>query len=326
MVAVTHFSDPGCPWAYSASPAHAVLRWRYGDQLQWRLVTIGLTEQAEQYVRRGYTPAGSARGYLSFRRRGMPFATEPRPRVAATGRACRAIVATRLFAPEHELAVFRALQFGWFTTPLVLDEREDLAAALARVDGLDAAAVLDRLDDPEVEAAYQADRAEARTAEGSPTEAQGRAAQTDGAVRYTAPSLVFECDGRRLEAGGFQPLEAYDVLLANLDPALHRRPPAEDPLEVLEALGYGLVTQEVAATMTPNNEAPDREAASATMTPNNEAPDRVAAEAAIIDLAASGRVIRRPLGDDALWEPAQPRVNGSGPGRTARGRAPAARR
>jgi protein-disulfide isomerase-like protein with CxxC motif len=95
-VDVTHFTDPGCPWAYSASPAHAVLRWRYGDQLQWRLVTIGLTEQADQYVRRGYTPAGSARGYLRFRHRGMPFATQPRARVAATGLACRAIVATRL--------------------------------------------------------------------------------------------------------------------------------------------------------------------------------------------------------------------------------------
>ena len=74
MVAVTHFSDPGCPWAYSASPAHAVLRWRYRDQLHWRLVVIGLTEQADQYVRRGYTPAESARGYLRFRRCGMPFA------------------------------------------------------------------------------------------------------------------------------------------------------------------------------------------------------------------------------------------------------------
>ena len=103
VIDVTHFSDPGCPWAYSASPAHAVLRWRYGDQLEWRLVVIGLTEQADQYVRRGYTPAGSARGYLRFRKRGMPFATQPRARISATGQACRAIVATRLQAPEVPL-------------------------------------------------------------------------------------------------------------------------------------------------------------------------------------------------------------------------------
>ena len=139
---VTHFSDPGCPWAYSASPAHAVLRWRYGAQLQWRLVTIGLTEDAEQYIRRGYSPAGSARGYVTFRRRGMPFATQPRPRVTATGQACRAIVATRLQAPELEHAVFRALQFGWFTTPLVMEDHDDLAVALSRVEGLDVDAIV----------------------------------------------------------------------------------------------------------------------------------------------------------------------------------------
>src|SRR4051794_41234286 len=93
---VTHYSDPGCPWAYSASPALAVLRWRYGDQLDWRLVTIGLTERAEQYLERGYTPASGAIGYTRFRRRfGMPFGTTPRPRVVGTARACRAIVATR---------------------------------------------------------------------------------------------------------------------------------------------------------------------------------------------------------------------------------------
>lgn len=308
MVSVTHFSDPGCPWAYSASPAHAVLRWRYREQLQWRLVVIGLTEEADQYVRRGYTPAKSARGYLGFRRRGMPFATQPRERVTATGLACRAIAATRLHAPELEHAVFRALQFGWFTTPGVFDDPAGLRAALEGVEGLDAAAIVARLGDPEVEAAYQADRAEARTAEGSPTHAQGKAAQSDGPVRYTAPSLIFESGGRRLEAGGFQPVEAYDVLLANLDPALERTPPPEDPLEVLEALPYPLVTYEVAAVMAGNNETPDPEAA----------------EAALIDHVADGSVIRRPLGDDALWLPATPSLNGSDPGRTARDRAPAA--
>jgi 2-hydroxychromene-2-carboxylate isomerase len=310
MIAVTHFSDPGCPWAYSASPAHAVLRWRYRDQLDWRLVVIGLTEEADQYVRRGYTPAKSARGYLTFRRRGMPFATQPRERVSATGLACRAIVATRLHAPEYEHAVFRALQFGWFTTPLVFDEPGALTEALGTVEGLDAAAIVARLEDREVEAAYQADRAEARTAEGGPTHAQGKAAQSDGPVRYTAPSLIFESEGRSLEAGGFQPVEAYDVLLANLDPTLERTSPPEDPLEILQALPYPLVTYEVAAVMAGNNQAPDPEAA----------------EAALIDRVADGSVIRRPLGDDALWLPARRELSGSDRGRTGSGRVPAALR
>jgi 2-hydroxychromene-2-carboxylate isomerase len=286
---VTHFSDPGCPWAYSASPAHAVLRWRYGDQLRWRLVTIGLTEQADQYVRRGYTPAKSARGYLRFRRRGMPFATQTRARVCATAPACRAIVATRLHAPEYELAVFRALQFAWFTTPLILDDADDLVEALDRLDGFDAAAIVARIDDRDVEEAYQADRAEARDAAGSPTAAQGKAAQTDGPVRYTAPSLIFEADGgRRLEAGGFQPVEAYDVLIANLDPALPRRPAAQpqDLAALLAAEPWGLTTAEVAAAMTAGN----------------DAPDPVAAEQALVALVAEGGATRERVGEGALWK------------------------
>lgn len=62
-------------------------------------------------------------------------------------------------------------------------------------------------------------------------------------MRYTAPSLVFDGpDGKKLEAGGFQPIEAYDVVIANLDPTLERRPPANDPVEVLSAFPYALTT------------------------------------------------------------------------------------
>ena len=68
-VEVQHFTDPGCPWAYSARPAHARLRWRFGEQLSWRLVLIGLTESAQQYVDRGYTPEWSALGLQVFRER-----------------------------------------------------------------------------------------------------------------------------------------------------------------------------------------------------------------------------------------------------------------
>jgi 2-hydroxychromene-2-carboxylate isomerase len=288
-ISVTHFTDPGCPWAYSASPALAVLHWRYGDQLEWRLATIGLTEHAEQYLRRGYSPARAARGYMNFRRRwGMPFATEPRPRVTATSRACRAIVATRLRHPDREYAVFRALQFGWMTTPLVMDEDEDILRAIEGVPGIDAREIVGALDDPEVDAAYEADRADARTAEGSPTHFQGKAAQTDGLVRYTAPSLIFTHGERRLEAGGFQPIEAYDVVVANLDPTLDRRPAPDDPLEAIEAFPDGLVTAEVAAIMTSGNDAPDPEAA----------------EYALIEHVAEGRIRRTGLGDSALWQPA----------------------
>jgi 2-hydroxychromene-2-carboxylate isomerase len=285
-ISATLYTDPGCPWAYSESPALAVLGWRYGDGLDWRIVTIGLTETAEQYERRGYTPTQTARGYRRFRRYGMPFATEPKERLAGTGRACRAIVATRLSRPELEVPVLRALQLGWFTTPLVLDRDEDIATALTAVEGLDVRAVVGALDHPEVVAAYERDKELARRAAGGPTEFQGKARDTDGAVRYTAPSLVLEdAEGRRLEAGGFQPVEAYDVLIANFGDRPARREPPESPLEAIQAFRWPLTTQEVAAIMAHGN----------------DAPDRAAAEDALIELAAAGEVRRVAAGDDALW-------------------------
>jgi 2-hydroxychromene-2-carboxylate isomerase len=267
-----------------------VLRWRFGAQLDWRLVLIGLSEGPDRYVKSGYTPARSAQGYRTFGRRfGMPFGGQPRERVTGTGQACRLIVAARLrHGAEAELGVFRALQLAQFTTTLLLDTPEGLQAALTErpVDGVDAAALVAALADADVEAAYQSDRVLSRTAAGSPTEAQGREADTDGAVRYTAPSIIFEtADGRSLEVGGFQPLEAYDTALANLDVSLERRPAAEDPVEVVAALPYAPVTREVAACMTTNLGELDEDNA----------------ERALIAAAAEGRVRREAIGTSALW-------------------------
>jgi predicted DsbA family dithiol-disulfide isomerase len=287
-ITITHFTDPGCPFAYSASPALATLRWRYGDQLDWRLVTIGLAEDPQRYLDAGYTPTRSTIGQQSyFRRFGMPLLMEPRARVTATSRACRAIVATRLQQPGREEDVLRALQLAWFTTPLLLDQDADIAQALARVQGLDVDGIVAAIDASETIAAYEDDKQQTRSAEGGPTHFQGKARQTDGPVRYSAPSLVFNAsDGRRLEAGGFQTIEAYDVLIANLDPTLERNDPPEAPIEALRRFPDGLVTAEVAAIMAQNNQTPDRDSA----------------ERALIELVGDGAVHREALADDALWQ------------------------
>ena len=56
-----------------------MLRWRYGSQLDWRLVTIGLSEDASRYEELGYTPTRMTLGNLHFRRHGMPFALAAAP-------------------------------------------------------------------------------------------------------------------------------------------------------------------------------------------------------------------------------------------------------
>jgi protein-disulfide isomerase-like protein with CxxC motif len=284
---ITFISDPGCPWGYSASPSLAALQWRYGPRLRWRLVTIGLAEDASLYEQRGYTPVMMADRMEMFRQFGMPFTQGPRARLTGTARACRALHAVRVVSPGDEITAFRALQFGWFTTRMLMDEDANIAAALGRVPGLDVPAVMATIDTPEVEDAYQADRAEARTAAGSPTEFQGKAANTDGAVRYTAPSLIFRAGDRSLEAGGFQPMEAYDVVVANLDPSGSRRGvPEERPEDVLAEFPLGLTTQEVAEVMRTDIE---------------QAIDRRAAAQMLIRAVGRGAVSVEPIGDDGLW-------------------------
>ena len=285
MIEATIYNDPACPWAYSAIPALRVLEWRYRDQLRWRLVLIGLTEEAEQYIVRGYTPLRNALTQQRFRRYGMPFSPNPKPRVSGTARACRAVAAARLDDPGSEWLVFRALQLANFTTQLLLDDDEQLADALDAVPGIDGRALVARLDDSDVNDAYEHDRVESRTALGSPAELQDKTATTDGPVRFTAPSVVFQRDGLQLTGGGFQPVEAYDVLLVNLDPTLAREAPPDTPRPLLDWFDGGLTTQEVAALMTRGN----------------DAPDRPAAEISLLELAAAGEATRQALGDDATW-------------------------
>jgi hypothetical protein len=267
-----------------------VIEWRYGEQLDWRLVVVGLSEDTSRYVERGYTPVRGALGQVRFRDHyGMPFAAVPKPGLSPSSPACRAIVAARRQSPGSEWRVFRALQLANFTTQFLFDDRDGMRQVLESVPDVDADRVVEAIDSPEVLEEYERDKAETRTAAGSPTERQGKAGNSDGSVRYTAPSVVFATeDGRRLEAGGFQSVDAYDVLVVNLDPTVDRRDPPETPAPLLSYFPDGLTTQEVAALMTPHN----------------GTPDRPAAEGALLELVAAGEAVRTPLADDALWRAA----------------------
>jgi 2-hydroxychromene-2-carboxylate isomerase len=289
-VDVIHFTDPSCPWAYSAEPLMRALQWRFGDGLRWRTVVIGLSEDTSRSQASGYTPERRVQSWLGFQRRfGMPVLAEPRSRLISSGRACRAVVAARAQSLELSDALLRRIRLAWFTSTLLLDEDEALATVAALVPGLDVARVISGIDDPAIEAAYQADRAETRSAQqqGQPAIAQGRTAASDGPERFTAPSILFRSGERALVAGGWQPLGAYDVCIANLEPSLPRRG-AATVAEALAAFPAGLTTVELARVCTEHDDDPD--------------PHGVTSE--IAALCASGQSVREPLGFAELWRPA----------------------
>ncbi len=277
------YIDPACPFGYSASPALRTIEWRYRDQIEWRLVMIALSEPGDPPKMKTGKLAANFVGMRD--RHGMPFATEPKPRSATSERACKAIIAARILQPGFEWRVLRTLQLLNFNTPLLLDDDAGLRAALSSVSGLDYEAVMASLDSEPVKDGYLKDRAEARSAAGGPAEFQGKAATDDGGARYTAPSVVFSRGGTVLEVGGFQPVEAYDVIIANLGTDLKRHEPPEEPLEALSLYPGGLSTQEVAAIMTEGN----------------DPQDRTGAERSLIGLLDAGKVKRIPMGHDAIW-------------------------
>ena len=291
QVEVVHYTDPSCPWAYSAEPFMRALEWRYGDGLAWRLVMIGLREDTSSLVQSGTTPASRVDGWRWFSETfGMPLLTTPRARLVASGPMCRAVKAAGLQGEAAQRGMLRGVRMAWFTSLHLLDEADAFAEVAAGVSGLDPERLISDLRDPSVEEAYQADHAEARSAAGigDPAIAQDRAALFDGGARFTAPSLVFRHEGATLVAGGFQPFEAYDVCVANLAPHLPRRSQPE-PTELLAEYPQGLTTAEVAQVCRGRNDPPDIQGTQAELT----------------RLAEGGGIRRTSIGDDQdLWLPA----------------------
>lgn len=284
---ILRITDSGCPWAYSAEPALSVLRDRYRDQIDWKIAMIGLAETSDVYVNKGFTAAMMAAMAPKFSRRfGMPMSTAAKARPWGTWPACKTVVATRLHQPELEAAAHRALQIAWFTTTDELDTWEALRTVLTEVKGLDAAVIVEAAEnDASVADAFAADMAVARSAAGSPTESQGKHAMDGDTPRYTAPSLLMTAtDGRKLEAGGFQPVEAYDVIIANADPTLTRHEPGSIT-DVLERSQWPLCPAEVAAITAPSL----------------EVPDVAAVETALVELAANGEIKRTAAGNGAFY-------------------------
>ena len=185
---------------------------------------------------------------------GMPIDWRP-VEASASLPACRAVVATRLHAPDREAALLRRLR----VLQLLRARHRRPGGHRARRE-------------------RGADRARARCARGSPTprssprcEADRRASRSPSPAsraqdyklggpaeerRYTCPSYelirvteppVDWPTASRVDLPGYRPVEAYETAIANIAPELVRRPDPESVEEVLAWAGMPIATAEVAA-------------------------------------------------------------------------------
>jgi predicted DsbA family dithiol-disulfide isomerase len=246
-VCITKFSDPACPWAWSAEPFRWRLAWLYGNALDWRLRMVVLSERAQDNVDRGFTPEMLAESSAQIARdHRMPIDTRMRPRVPATLPACRAVVATRVHAPELAQRLFRALQIRNFAGEL-FDEQETIDNA-ARAAGIEPEELFQWERDPEVLEELEEDMRLARQPLAAARVLDHKLANWSGGRRYTCPSyeLCRRSDEVKIAIPGFQPFAAYDVVTANLVPGENRRPAPSSVEEVLRWADEPLATQEIA--------------------------------------------------------------------------------
>ncbi len=238
-ITVLHFTDPACPCAFSAEPVRMRLRWHYGEQLHWEPILVNLTSGDPREARR------LAGGAPTLQRLyGMPIAPEPRERPASSEPASRLIIGARLYEPHLEEQLLRRIRVRAQAGGL-LDDPAVLAAALGDV-GVPTSTGTSWLGDPAVVAGLAADMAAARTPAPDVVAAfSHRLSRAGSGLRYSTPSYELR-NALRFSIPGFNPVEAYEIALGNLDPSLERHPEPESPHEVLEWAREPLATSELA--------------------------------------------------------------------------------
>ena len=232
---ISLFTDPACPFAFSAEPVRRRLRWHYGDGLTWNVRMIVLTLEPGEAEK-------LAEGAPTLQRRfGMPIDPAPYPRPASSEPACRAVVAAR-----RE----RARDRGGAPAPPAgpHDARRPARRPGAHRGGR-------RRGRPrpgrgwrewcateEVTLALGADITAARDARAGRRRARpqarrpARGAALHGAELRDRPAE----DGVTAVVPGFNPVEAYEVAIANLAPGLERR---AKPASVEELLALGAASR-----------------------------------------------------------------------------------
>jgi 2-hydroxychromene-2-carboxylate isomerase len=240
-LSITHFTDPACPFAFSAEPTRYRLRWLYGDQLAWQNRMIVLTLDPGEAEKLAEGAPGLQRRY------GMQIDPAPYPRTASSEPACRAVVAARLHAPAAEDALLRRIRVLVMAGGLI-DEPELLAQAAGEA-GLDPASVAAWSASPAVDDALRADIDAARSPSGAARALDHKLGGPRTQRRYTAPSyeITNRSTGSAASIPGFNPAEVYETAIANLAPELDRRARPASVEAVLAWAREPLATVEVAA-------------------------------------------------------------------------------
>jgi hypothetical protein len=130
----------------------------------------------------------------------------------------------------------------------LLDDPQ-LIAASARDAGIDPDRLRAWTEEPSTEAALQQDIADSRQPSPAARALDHKLGGPADQRRYTAPSYELSNGSVSTCLPGFNPVEAYEAAIANLEPELVRRSPPESASELLAWADVPLATAEIVQIM-----------------------------------------------------------------------------
>ncbi|MGH2759292.1 MAG: DsbA family oxidoreductase, partial [Actinomycetota bacterium] len=227
-IEVVEFTDPGCSWAWGTEPKLRLLRWRYGDRLQWRRVLGGLIGDMNNYVE-NFDPVRNARrqsGYWRsvYEHTGMTYPVHLEWMYTSTEPPGKAVKAAELQSDDTAARVLRRLRESIFVFGRPADTIERIIDAVRGVEGLDQRRLAADLATEVVEKTFKEDWEETRrpneyvmTLEGD-TPGIGRAKNTEGHWRFVFPTVIFRGSGGEATVPGWCAYERYEEAMETVAP------------------------------------------------------------------------------------------------------------
>jgi len=226
-VEVVEYTDVMCSWAWGSEPKLRLLRWRYEDWCDWRLVMGGLV--GDRTTNPAWDPVGAVPKTIAFWAQVAAYTGAPYPVHLQWIASCSdasglGLCAARLQGDNVALAVLRRMREAIFVFGRPPDTLARVLDAVQGTPGLDVERFARDLPGPEALAAYRADWEETRKPNAYVRNLQGdwpgigNLKQTDGLERYAFPTLLFRGPGGEHTVPGWCPLTAYLEAMEQVGP------------------------------------------------------------------------------------------------------------
>jgi protein-disulfide isomerase-like protein with CxxC motif len=242
-VEVIEYTDVMCSWAWGSEPKLRLLRWRYEDRCDWRLVMGGLV--ADRTKAPDWDPMAQVSRSLALWSMVSTHTGAPYPVALEWGAGCSeasglGVCAARLQSDDIALAVLRRMREAMFLFGRPPDTLARVLAAVQGTPGLDLERFARDLTGQEARDAYRSDWEETRQPNDYVRELKGNwpgignLKQTDGRDRYAFPTLLFRGPGGEYTVPGWCPFDAYLEAMERAVPDATANPyPDPTPQEAL---------------------------------------------------------------------------------------------